>query len=215
MLGRSALEHQCSALLSSYNTDPRHDIHARTRPSKCCMCPFAVLPSSKHSLTYLQYATHQSAPAWPYPSAGAVRSPPSHTFAHYFHNAGRPSAGVHSPSRQHYPHPDPRSHPLHHSRTHSAQYAHDRGYRHVQPAPVHMPVYHSSQPRSRVAEFHINPGLVYPSHSHSDPRYTNARPILRNRGGPPLAPAVSHRICLSSQSRTNPNSHLSTLHLAF
>src|SRR5258706_15580450 len=66
-------------------------------------------------------------------------------------------------------------------------------------------MHHPSQ--SRLANFNINPALAYPSHSHSDPRYTHTRPILRNRAGPPLALVVSHRIC-NTRSRTKPNSQL-------
>jgi hypothetical protein len=159
-----------------------------------------VLSSSKYLLTYLQYPSHQPVP---------IPSPPSHLFTQYFPNGGYASAGVyHSP--QHYrSHSDPHSHSRHYSPNYSTHYAHNYGHRHVQPAPVAAPVQvpmqvrHSSrsQPRRpssgdgpRIADFHINPALAYPSHSHSEPVYTHTKPILRNKGGPPLVPAVSHRI---------------------
>ena len=167
------------------------------------MCPFAVLPSSKHLLTCLQYTTHQPhQPAWPYPRAGAIGSPPSALFAQSFPTRGYGSAGVYSPSQHHRSHYDPYSHARHYSHTHSAYSADGRGHRHVQPVP--MPVQVPTHSRSRrgdgprVAMYTISPDInpkLDPSHSHSDPRYTHAKPILRNRGS--LPHVVSHRICPS------------------
>ena len=102
---------------------------------------------------------------------------------------------AHSPSQRHRPYSnsDPRSRRPSHS--HPAQYVHGHGP--VQLAPVLMYYPSQSQPRGlstssgpQVAEFHFNPAMAYPSHSHSDPRHTHTKSILRNMGGVPLVSVV-------------------------
>jgi len=171
------------------------------------MSPLTGLSSSKYLLTYLQYTSHQTGS---YPSAAvAIPSPPPYRFAQYFPHTGRASAGVRPPVRYPRSHSNSQSHSQYHSPSYSTHYAHSRGHHHAQPTPVPVPVpvpvpsRHSSQLRSRrpsdggpqVAEFHFNPALAYPSHSHSEPMYTHTKSIVRNKGGPPPALVVSHRIC--------------------
>jgi len=140
------------------------------------MSPLTGLSSSKYLLTYLQYTSPRPIP-W---SAFSIPSPPSDRFAQLFSTTGYPPAGVRPPVRHHRSHSDSQSHSRYHSPSYSTHYAHNRSHHHVQP---------------RVAEFHINPALAYPPHSHSELMYTHTKPILRNKGGTPPAPVVSHRIC--------------------
>jgi len=142
---------------------------------------FISTPLSKCSLTHLQRSTPPSVRplSYPvaYPSAGSAPSP---LFAQTFHGAGRL--------------PSPPS-PL------LAQNFSTRGHT---PARAHPSRHHHDPP---VGASHISLTLAYPSHSHSHPRYMQAKPILRNRGGSPPAPVVSysprmctHRIMLTPSS---------------
>ena len=129
------------------------------------------------------------------PHSGPHSYPRYHSLIHpksYFPTGVHASAGVHLHSRHHQSHSDPQYHPP----IHPTHYAHDRGYLHVHTQPMH----HSSQSGSRrpsarggplVADFHINPALVYPSHPNPEPTYTHTKSILRNRGDPLPAPVVS------------------------
>ena len=170
------------------------------------VCRFHAILSPKHPLTYPQYPTPQ--PGY-YPNAGAIPSPPSARFAQAFYSGGYAPPGAHSPSRNHHPHSnsDPRVRRSSHS--HSAQYAHGRG--HVQPAPVLMHHHSQSRPQGlstssgpRVADYHFNHGMAYSSHSHSDPRYTHARPILKNRGGVPPMSVVPHQHVMARRGSAPP-----------
>jgi len=180
--------------------------HAPKRLSRWCMCPFALLPSSKHLITYLQYTTHQPHQlAWPYPSAGGVRSPPSVLFAQSFPTGGYAPIGVYSLPQHHRSHRDPYSHDRHHSHTHPPHHADGRSHRHVQPVPMPVqvptqglvPMHHSSHSQSRRPSTGGGPRVAHyifntNSNPNLDPRHTHAKSILRNRGGSPLAHDVGY-----------------------
>lgn len=200
-------------------------------------CPTFSVPyvlsfdsSSICSLIHLQYTTHQPVQAWSYPSAGPIQSAPSALYAHYFHQP------AYSPRRHAHSHPDAHLRPRPSPHSHTMYYAPNQGHahahvHHAHAQPALVPVHHSSQSRSRrrstgegplIAGWHLprQPASGYPSHPHSDPRYTQTKGILKNRGGRP-APAVSHCRRMASsggptctQGRTNHISHASNFHLA-
>ena len=154
------------------------------------VCPFFLLLLSECSLTHLQYPTQQFPQPRSHPSAQHIPSP---LFAQTFYPQMYAPAGAH-PSQHHHSRFGSHSRPRYHSHSPPVQYAQG-------PVSVPVQVNYPSQSRSRrgstgdgsrVADFHINPALAYPSHSHSDPRYIQAKSILRNRGGPPPAPVVSY-----------------------